>query len=229
MTPVYFSQSIKTFIKLSQWFLLACCVGALAGVGSAVLLAALNGATGWREAAHGWAIVLLPLGGWFSGWMYHRWGKSIEAGNNLLLEEIHNPTATIPLRMAPMILLGTALTHLFGGSAGREGTALQIAASLGDSLTRVFRLHSTDRRIVLMASLSSGVASVFGTPLAGTIFGLEVLTIGTIRHTALFPCLIAAIVGDRVTVSLGLRHTVYRHAASIPVLTPTVLVSAIAA
>lgn len=229
MTPVYFSQSIKTFIKLSQWFLLACCVGALAGVGSAVLLAALNGATGWREATHGWAIVLLPLGGWVSGWMYHRWGKSIEAGNNLLLEEIHNPTATIPLRMAPMILLGTTLTHLFGGSAGREGTALQIAASLGDLLTRVFGLNSADRRIVLMASLSSGVASVFGTPLAGTIFGLEVLTIGTIRHTALFPCLIAAIVGDRVTLSLGLSHTVYRHAPSIPVLTPTVLVSAIAA
>ena len=228
MTPVYLTKCFKAVVSLCQWFFLACCVGAIAGVGSAVLLTALNGATGWREA-HRWAIALLPLAGWVSGWIYDRWGKSVEAGNNLLLEEIHHPTAVIPLRMAPLILLGTTLTHLFGGSAGREGTALQIAASLADSLTRVFRLNSSDRQILLMASLSGGVASVFGTPLAGTIFGLEVLTIGRIHHGALFPCLMAAMVGDRVTVSLGLHHTVYRHAASIPVLTPVTLMSAIAA
>lgn len=228
MTLVQLSNLLKSVINLIRWFFLACCVGVLAGAGSAVLLVSLDGATGWREA-HGWAIVLLPLGGGLTGWMYDRWGKSVEAGNNLLLEEIHNPTAIIPLRMAPMVLLGTTLTHLFGGSAGREGTALQLAASLADSLTPIFRLKSADRRMLLMASLSGGFASVFGTPLAGTVFGLEVLTIGTIHHGALFPSLIAAIVGDRVTLSLGLHHTVYRHAASLPVLTPGVLMTAIVA
>ena len=228
MTPVYLTKLFKAVVSLCQWFFLACCVGAIAGVGSAVLLAALDGATGWREA-HEWAIGLLPLGGWVSSWVYQRWGQSVEAGNNLLLEEIHSPTAIIPLRMAPIVLLGTTLTHLFGGSAGREGTALQMAASLSDSLTPIFRLKANHRRMLLMASLSGGFASVFGTPLAGTVFGLEVVTIGTIHHGALFPCLMAAMVGDRVTLSLGLHHTVYRHAASVPVLTPVTLMSAIAA
>ena len=176
-----------------------------------------------------WIIALLPLGGFLSGWLYHRYGKSVEGGNNLLLEEIHNSKKIIPLRMAPMVLFGTTLTHLFGGSAGREGTALQMAASLADQLTKIFNFPPRDRQILLMAGLSGGFASVFGTPLAGTIFGLEVLVIGTIKHKALFPCLVAAVIGERVTLNLGLHHTACRHAPLIPTITPIALISAIVA
>lgn len=214
--------------QLSKWFFIACLVGVLSGLGSAALLASLDWATNWRES-HVWIIAFLPLGGFFSGWLYHRYGKTVEAGNNLLLEEIHNPRKIIPVQMAILVLLGTNLTHFFGGSAGREGTALQIAASLADRLTSIFKLKPIDRRILLMAGLSGGFASVFGTPLAGTIFGLEVLAIGRINHHALFPCLVAAVVGDRITLSLGLHHTAYRHAELIPELTPLGLIAAIIA
>ena len=216
------------FSQLSTWFLIACSVGILSGIGSAALLASLEWATDFRES-NLWIIALLPFGGFLSGWLYHNYGKTVEGGNNLLLEEIHNPKNIIPLRMATLVLLGTTLAHLFGGSAGREGTALQISASLADQLTKIFKFQPRDRQILLMAGLSAGFSSVFGTPLAGTIFGLEVLAIGKINHNALFPCLIAAIVGDRITLSLGLHHTAYRHASLIPAINLMEIIYAILA
>ena len=115
--------------------------------------------------------------------------------------------------MTPLILLGTVLTHLFGGSAGREGTAVQTGASLADQLTpllrRVLVFTSNDRRILLMSGIAAGFASVFGTPLAGTVFGVEVLTIGAVRYEALFPCLAASFIADLTTRAWGIHHTVY--------------------
>jgi H+/Cl- antiporter ClcA len=212
--------------QLFRWFMISFVVGILSGIGSAALLASLEWSTNWRES-HVWIIAFLPLGGFLSGWVYHQFGKRVEAGNNLLLEEIHHPQDIIPLRMAPLVLLGTNLTHFFGGSAGREGTALQIAASLADQLTKILHFKHSDRRILLMAGLSGGFASVFGVPLAGTIFGLEVLAIGKIQHDGLFPCLVAAIVGDRITLILGLHHTAYHHAPVVPTITLIGLLSAI--
>ncbi len=208
-------QEIEQFFALPQiakWLAIATIAGMLAGTASAILLASLEWATDWRES-HLWIIALLPLGGLLSGLIYHHFGKSVEAGNNLLLEEIHTPKQTIPLRMAPLVLLGTVMTHFFGGSAGREGTALQMGASLADQLTRVLQLKGSDRRILLMTGISGGFASVFGTPLAGAVFGLEVLTIGKIRYDGLFPCMVSAIVGDYVTLKWGLHHTDYRLAS----------------
>lgn len=212
-------QDIEQFFALPQitkWLAIAIVSGVLCGTASAALLTSLEWATNWREA-HLWIIALLPLGGLLSGLIYHYFGKSVEAGNNLLLEEIHNPKQVIPLRMAPLVLLGTVMTHFFGGSAGREGTALQMGASLADQLTRVLGLKGADRRILLMTGVSGGFASVFGTPLAGAIFGLEVLAIGKIRYDGLFPCMVAAIVGDYVTLKWGIHHTDYR-LANVPLM-----------
>ncbi|MBW4690557.1 MAG: voltage-gated chloride channel family protein [Lyngbya sp. HA4199-MV5] len=209
-------QQVFALPQIARWLAIATVSGVLCGTASAVLLASLDWATDWREA-HRWIIALLPLGGLLSGLIYHYVGRSVEAGNNLLLEEIHNPRQIIPLRMAPLVLLGTVITHFFGGSAGREGTALQMGASLADQLTKLLQLKGSDRRILLMTGISGGFASVFGTPIAGAVFGLEVLTIGKLRYDGLFPCMVAAIVGDYVTLKWGLHHTDYR-LANIPLL-----------
>ena len=205
--PVRFKQ-LPVLGYLLRWSPICAIVGVLAGSASALLLVSLAWATRTRES-HPWLIALLPLAGLSVGCLYTYLGTSVEAGNNLILDEIHDPKRTIPLRMTPLILLGTFATHLFGGSAGREGTAIQTGASLADQLARPFRLTATERRILLMAGISAGFASVFGTPLAGAVFGLEVLAIGTVRYEAIVPCFLAAFVADLTTHAWGVAHTVY--------------------
>lgn len=115
-----------------KWILIASIIGIFSGSASALFLLSLDAATIWREN-HLWIIALLPLGGLLIGLMYHYLGKEVERGSNLLIDEIHNPTKVIHFKMAPLILIGTVATHLFGGSAGREGTAVQMGALSGIS------------------------------------------------------------------------------------------------
>ncbi len=194
---------------LIRWIPISALVGVMAGTASALLLVSLAYATRLRES-HVWLILLLAPAGWLVGLLYQHFGASVVGGNNLILEQTHDPTATIPLRMTPLILLGTFMTHVFGGSAGREGTAIQTGASLADQLTRPFRLAPHERRILLMAGISAGFASVFGTPLAGAVFGIEVLAIGKLSYDAIAPCFMAAFVGDLVTKAWHVHHTIYR-------------------
>jgi H+/Cl- antiporter ClcA len=200
---------------LAKWLALAFLVAALAGTASAFFLFALDWATAWR-IGHPWMIALLPLAGFGVGLVYLRFGKRVEAGANLLIDEIHEPRAVIPLRMAPLVLGGTIVSHLFGASVGREGTAVQMGGALADQLTLIFRLPSEQRRLLIMAGISAGYASVFGTPLAGAIFGLEVLAIGRMRYDAILPCFMAAIVADRIGLLWGVHHTHYALAAIAP-------------
>jgi len=208
--PDSFLSDIQAMIRfLLKWTPIALLAGILGGSASALLLWSLQVATNLREAHH-WLIALLPLAGLAVGCAYRYFGTSVEGGNNLILDEVHDPQRTIPIRMTPLILIGTFLTHLFGGSAGREGTAIQTGASLADQLAKPFRLSRLERRILLMSGISAGFASVFGTPLAGAIFGLEVLAIGAVSYEALAPCFIAAFAGDLTTRAWGIAHTVYQ-------------------
>ncbi|MCZ8513034.1 voltage-gated chloride channel family protein [Paenibacillus filicis] len=193
----------------ARWTVLGGMVGLLAGTASAAFLRLLEAATELR-LVHPWLLFLLPLSGAAVSLMYMKYGGSSGKGNNLILEQIHGGNDSIPLRMAPFVLAGTVLTHLFGGSAGREGTAVQMGGSLAEALGRALRIGTGDRRILLMCGISGGFGSVFGTPLAGTVFGLEVLAIGMIRHEALIPCFAASFVGHLVTTELwGVQHAHY--------------------
>lgn len=204
--------------------MLSVLVGVLCGSASALLIFALNWATVFRES-HLWIIALLPVAGFATGWLYLRFGKEVDRGHELILEEIHDPKTQIPLQMGPLIFAVTVVNHVFGASVGREGTAVQMGAALADHLSRLRRLNplrgsfeisKKNRRVLLMAGMASGFGSVFGVPFAGAVFGLEVLTFGSlgslktlVRFEYLGPCLVAALVGERVTRLFGVeRETV---------------------
>lgn len=199
---------------LVKWIVLGSIVGVLSGTASAIFLVWLNWATEVRTA-NPYLLFLLPLAGFVIGWSYYRVGGSAARGNNLVIEQIHLNKDPIPLRMAPMVLLGTVLTHLFGGSAGREGTAIQMGSSLADGLRRVLKLEGEDRRLLVLAGISGGFGSVFGTPIAGFVFALEAPAMGRIRYEGVIPCLTAALVGDLVTRAWGVTHTQYQALAEI--------------
>lgn len=211
-------EQFSTLVYLFKWILICLCIGAIAGSISAFFLISLEWATQWREN-HLWIIALLPIGGFIIGLSYYLYGNSVVKGNNLLLEEFHSPKKIIPFKMAPLVLFGTVVTHFFGGSAGREGTAVQIGGAVADRFTKILKLSKRDRKIVLIAGISAGFASVFGTPLAGGIFALEVLVLGRIRLDAIIPSFMAAIFANYFCEVWNVTHTHY-HIPSVAEMTP---------
>lgn len=195
-------------LSLLKWMTLASVIGILSGTASAYFLHSLEWVTHSRQANSS-LILGLPLIGVFMGWGYHKYGANAIFGNHLVVGEANERKNRIPLRMTPMVLTGTLLTHLFGGSAGREGTAVQMGASLADTVRRLLNLKSNDHRLVVMAGISAGFGSVFGVPFAGFIFGLEVQKVGRMRYNAVIPCLVSSILGDATAHYLQAPHARY--------------------
>lgn len=206
-------EHLSLGIYILKWICLAAPVAAVIGSACALFLWLLERSTQIR-IGNPWLLFLLPVAGAAISLLYSRVGHVSEGGNNLLMDAIHgredaDSGIIIPRRMAPLILFATVITHLFGGSAGREGTALQMGGSIAATIGRWFRLGKVDMRTLLLVGISAGFAGVFGTPLTAAVFAMEVLVIGRMSYDALIPCLIAAIIGDWSCTAWGIHHTPY--------------------
>ncbi|MBP1222923.1 H+/Cl- antiporter ClcA [Flavobacterium sp. 1355] len=207
------SQKLKEiFPTILKWIVICVLTGIFSGSASAFFLVSLEFVTQFRIHNH-WIIWFLPIGGLLIGLMYYYWGESVVKGNNLLLEEYEKPKKVIPFKMAPLVLFGTLVTHLFGGSAGREGTAVQMGGAIADQFTRIFKLDNSERKILIILGISAGFASVFGTPLAGAIFALEVLYFSKINFKSLILSFLVAYIAYFTVEFWKVKHTHY----SIPV------------
>jgi H+/Cl- antiporter ClcA len=206
-------EQVKIARLLVYWTILIIPVSIATGSFVALFLWLLDlaSATRWN---HLWIIFFLPLAGLFITFLYKTWGKNSDLGNNLILDEIHKPGGGIPARLTPFVLISTILTHLFGGSAGREGTAVQMGGSISAFFSRWYKLKQNDKRILLMCGMAAGFGAVFGTPIAGAIFAMEVLALGRIKYDALLPCFIASLLADFTCTAYGIQHTHYKIAFS---------------
>lgn len=193
---------------LFKWVGMLTVLAILIGSMVAFFLWSLNQVTAlqWQ---YDWLLYLLPLSGILIYYLYQYWGKGSEAGNNIIIDAIHEQETKVPARMAPMVLLTTLLTHLFGGSAGREGTAVQMGGGMAAWLGRQLRLDKDDQRLLLMSGMSAGFAAVFGTPLAGAFFAIEVIAVGRIQFKDFLPCYFISIVAHLVCLAWGIHHTAY--------------------
>ncbi|MFM8287308.1 MAG: chloride channel protein, partial [Planctomycetaceae bacterium] len=198
----------QQLLFLFRWSALAGLTGVLVGLQVAFFLHALAWVVAFHDR-HRWLLWLLPLAGVATVWLYRRWGGAASRGNNLILEALHSPDVDVPLRLAPLILLTTLLAHLCGASVGREGTAVQMGAGLSGWLARRLRLSSVDTACLLQVGMASGFGAVFGTPIAGAVFALEVPIVGRFAPAAVVPTLLGGLVGDAVCTAFGSEHAPY--------------------
>lgn len=196
----------RTFLStVGKWVFWGSLIGVVSGSTSALLLNTNDFLTAVREA-NPWLVYLLPVGGVVIGYLYMYHGKDAFKGNDLILEHIQHGQGKIPLLMGPIVFVSTFITHLFGGSTGREGAAIQMGASISEGVSRLFKINPIDRRILMISGISGGFGSAFGTPLTGTIFGMEVIALGKMKFEAIVPCLTASFVGHFVSAAWGVKH-----------------------
>ena len=177
------------------------------GITGAFFVWALQKVTIFRET-HSYCYALLPLIGFLMGKLYQTWGSKVQQGNALIYQEIKDPVDPLPFRMAPMIFIATILTHLAGGSAGREGTAIQLGGSIADQIAKFTKNPFQTRRAILLAGIAGGIAAVFGTPLTGFLFAFEVTKCTSKWYEGLF-VLCTALGAWFIAGQTGIEHTEY--------------------
>lgn len=191
-----------TIITLIFWLLLAGAVGLICGLVGGAFHFVLDGAGVLREN-NPWLLWLLPIAGLIIVWMYRVCGMENDSGTNQIIASVRGETRP-PLRLAVLIFVGTALTHLTGGSAGREGAALQIGGSVAATIGKWCNLSSRNRTIIVQCGMAGLFSALFGTPLAAAVFCLEVVSVGIIHYSGLFPSLLSACVATAVTRAMGI-------------------------
>ena len=201
-------RPLSQAIPVARWVVFAVVIGVISGLLSASFIESLNWATDSRTSTQ-WLIYLLPLAGLIVGASYHYLGRGLERGSNLVIEQIHGQSQWIPFRLTPLIFGASVLSHVAGASVGREGAAIQLAAGVTDPLNKRLGLQPSERSLMLITAIAGAFGSVFGVPVAGAIFALEVQRVGRVRYEALVPAFVASFVGDAVVRSLGVHHTVF--------------------
>ena len=203
----HFGPGERSLLTLLRWLLVSGLTGVACGRVGAALYYVVSFVTAARQA-HGWLLFCLPLAGLFIVWSYRVLGMENDSGTNQIIASVRSGEKP-PLRLALLIFVSTALTHLTGGSAGREGAALQIGGSVAASIGRLLRLGERNMNLIVMCGMSAVFTALFGTPLSATVFSLEVVSVGIVHYSALFPCLLASLVTTGVTRLLGVHPEGY--------------------
>ena len=220
-TPrVWYSQPL-IFLK---WMLFACVTGVAVGAVSAAFYFGFHWVVGLRTE-HPWLLALLPAAGAAIAFVYRACGMEHNRGTSQVLDAV-GEDAPVPLRTAPLVFVSTLLTHLAGGSSGREGAILQIGGSIASSAGRRLHLEAWDRRALTMCGMSAAFSALFGTPLAAATFVMEVVSVGVLYDAAIVPCVLSSFVGLLTARTLGVPATAYT-LAGIPDLAPLTLVQAV--
>ena len=189
---------------LMKWIIYSIIIGGGIGTIASIFAHVITGVTAFRMA-NPWMIFGLPIGGILIVFLYQITGQAKNSGTNMVLLVVRSGEEAVPGRIAPLILISTAITHLFGGSSGREGAALQFGASLGGWFARVMHLTESDKKIVMLAGMSAAFAALFGTPMAAAIFPMEVISVGVMYYAALVPCMFSAFIAQQISVLFKVR------------------------
>lgn len=195
--------------KILRWIVLLVVVAGVVGSAAALFLVGLDAATRQRFATP-WLIYLLPVCGLAMGCYYRYLGKHVSSGNHVILGHVHKDRAPVPFVLAPSIVLATIATHLFGGSAGREGTAVQMGAAIAAACGKRVAQTPEAVKLLVFCGIAAGFGAVFGTPFAGAVFALEFLR-HRILSKKLIACLLTALAADQVCRAWGIHHTPYPH------------------
>lgn len=215
----FYIRHIRPIIENSfvtfKWVFFAALTGVTVGLVSSAFYFVLSFVTIIREQ-NDWMIYLLPLAGLVIVALYHLMKYEKDGGTNLVISAVHSGDR-IPLRMTPLIFISTALTHLCGGSAGREGAALQIGGSIGNGLGTLFKFDEKDKHVIIMCGMSAAFSTLFGTPMAAAIFPMEMVSVGVMYYMALVPCVVSSLTAHGVAVLLGVAGESF-HVTGIPAL-----------
>ena len=201
------SRVRQYIISFFKWTLIALVTGAIGGGIGAAFRYAISWVTDLR-VENPWLCYLLPAGGVMIAFLYRVTKLSGHADTNLIINSVRSEEK-VPILLAPVIFLSTVITHLFGGSAGREGAALQLGGCIGSFIGRIVRLNEKDMPIALMCGMSGLFSALFGTPLTATVFAMEVISVGIIYYSAFLPCIVAALSAFSITTLCGLSPTTY--------------------
>lgn len=204
----------KMLLSFVKWIIIAAVVGAFVGIVGVFFHICVEKATEIRVEMP-WLIWLLPIGGTAIVFLYKKTGMEKDRGTNLILDAVRS-NEPLNIKTAPLIFVSTVITHLFGGSSGREGAALQIGGSIASYVGTHIKLDEKDQRIITMCGMAAGFSALFGTPVAAVVFAMEVVSVGVMYYSAIVPCIIASAVGAYIASLFDIAPTSFSVIGSIP-------------
>jgi len=200
-------RSEDNFLHFASWMCAGIAIGGFVGLVGVAFHLLLEWATEFRMETP-WLLWLLPLGGLAIVLAYRFAGMEKDRGTNFILVAVRS-NEPVTIKTAPLIFFSTVVTHLLGGSAGREGAALQLGGSIASSFAQTWELNEKESRIMTMCGMAAGFSALFGTPLTSVVFAMEVITVGVMHYSAIVPCTVAALVASAISSSMGIAPTAF--------------------